>query len=768
MLTDTLSDSMRFRQSAQVLAVFTLVASTWLAGCRPAPPAAPTTAGLRAETVDGVTRYTNRLINEKSPYLQLHAHNPVDWYPWGSEAFERARRENKPIFLSIGYSTCHWCHVMEEESFSNPVIAAAMNASFVSIKVDREERPDIDRVYLAYVTSVSGGGWPMSLFLTPDLKPFFGATYLPPDTRGRDEGFLPILQRVATEWRDHRDTLIAAAAEGSGTISSWAQIPRPVDGTDPATVIDETFKNLSRSFDAVNGGFGGSPKFPRPVVLSFLMRYHARTGNQQALDMTAATLRGMARGGIRDQLAGGFHRYTVDAAWRVPHFEKMLYDQAQLAVAYADAYQLTKDPEFAAITHETLAYVLRDLRDDSGAFLSAEDADSRVSATDGRLSEGAFYLWTLAEVSEAVGSDAAMLAWHYALSADGNVAGASAPGAPTELAGKNALVGGHTVAETARQFKRPAREVQMTLDRARAKLLAARAGRPRPARDDKIIAGWNGMMISAFARASQVFNDPNYLATAVTAAGTVEDRLFDAGSGSLKRRYRAGHADVDGLLEDYAFLIQGLLDVYEASFDPRWLRLAARLQTTQDAYFWDSADGAYFSTREDAAHLLARMKEDYDGAEPAANSVAAMNLLRLWQLLEKDEWRAKADATFTALSGRLARSGAAVPQLVAALDFRESTPKQIVIAGAPGAADTDALVRLVHERYIPNKVLALVDGGARQQELATLVPFLDGMAQRNGRATIYVCENYVCRLPTSDLAVAARLLETKPVSASRQ
>jgi uncharacterized protein YyaL (SSP411 family) len=750
------------------LAIAALVSLTWLAGCRPAPQAAPTTAGLRAETVDGVTRYTNRLINEKSPYLQLHAHNPVDWYPWGPEAFERAQRENKPIFLSIGYSTCHWCHVMEEESFSNPVIADAMNASFVSIKVDREERPDIDRVYLAYVTSVSGGGWPMSLFLTPDLKPFFGATYLPPDTRGRDEGFLPILQRVAAEWRDHRDMLIAAAAEGSGTISSWAQIPRPVDGTDPAAIIDETFRNISRSFDGANGGFGGSPKFPRPVVLSFLMRYHARTGNQQALEMTVATLRGMAHGGIRDQLAGGFHRYTVDAAWRVPHFEKMLYDQAQLAVAYTDAYQITKSPELAAIAHETLAYVLRDLRDGSGAFLSAEDADSLVSATDRRLSEGAFYLWTLAEVTQAAGSDAAVLAWHYDMTAGGNVAGDAVPGAPAELAGKNALIGRHTVAETARHFKRQEREVEMPLGRARTRLLEARAARPRPARDDKMIAGWNGMMISAFARAGQVFNDQTYLAAAVAAADLVEARLLDAASGTLKRRYRAGQADVDGLLEDYAFLIQGLLDLYEASFDPRWLRLAARLQATQDAYFWDGTDGAYFSTREDAAHLLARMKEDYDGAEPAANSVSAMNLLRLWQLLEKDEWRARADATFTALSGRLARSGAAVPQLVAALDFRESTPKQIVIAGAPGAADTDALVRLVHDRYIPNKVLALVDGGARQKDLATMVPFLDGMARRNGRATIYVCENYVCRLPTSDLAVAARLLDTSATAVSRR
>jgi uncharacterized protein YyaL (SSP411 family) len=748
-----------------MLGALCLLALVLVPACGPTSQDGPTTPGLRTEVVNGVTEYTNRLISEKSPYLQLHAHNPVDWYPWGPEAFDRARRENKAIFLSIGYSTCHWCHVMEAESFSNPAIAEVMNTYFVSIKVDREERPDVDRVYLAYVTSVNGGGWPMSLFLTPDLEPFFGATYLPPDTRGRDEGFMPILERVAAEWRDHRDTLVRAATDGSSTISAWAQIPRPVDDVaGGAKVLDETFASIGRSFDAVNGGFGGSPKFPRPVVLTFLMRYRARSGNRQALDMIVATLRAMARGGIRDQLAGGFHRYTVDAAWRVPHFEKMLYDQAQLAVAYTDAYQLTKEQAFADVARETLAYVSRDLRDPSGAFYSAEDADSRLSATDDRLGEGTFYLWTLAEVERALGrEDAEVAAFHYGLTREGNLAASPVPGTSTELTGRNALAEAHPVAETARRFAQSEGRIRTTLAWARARLLRARAERPRPARDDKIIAGWNGMMISAFARAGQVFDEPQYIAAAVSAASFIEARLFEPASASLKRRFREGQADVDGLLEDYAFMVQGLLDLYEASFDPKWLALAARLQGTQDAYFWDEKGGAYFSTRADAAHLLARMKEDYDGAEPAANSVSAMNLLRLWQLLEKDEWRVRAEGTFRALSGRVARSGAAVPQLMAALDFRESTPKQIVIAGDPGATDTNALLRLVHGRFLPNKILALVDEGPRRTELVKLVPFLEGMARRNGRATIYICENYVCRLPTSDPATAARLLDTRPV-----
>ena len=729
------------RRRALPFGPFCLVALLTFPGCTRAPEA-PFSSGVRVERVNGAVQYTNRLILEKSPYLQLHAHNPVDWYPWGPEAFEKARRENKPIFLSVGYSTCHWCHVMEAETFSNPDIANLMNRSFVSIKVDREERPDVDRVYMAYVSSVSGGGWPMSLFLTPDLKPFFGATYLPPDTRDREEGFRSILQRLASDWQTRRDVLLKAAADGASTVGAQARIPGAVRATDGTRELDETYANLARSFDRVNGGFGGAPKFPRPVVLTFLMRYYARTRAQDALDMTRATLSAMARGGLHDPLRGGFHRYTVDAAWRVPHFEKMLYDQAQLAAAYADAYQITKQAEFADVARDTLAYVLRDMRDGDGGFYSAEDADSPVSRTDARLGEGAFYLWTQRDLEQALGPDAALAAYHFGVSADAT-----------------ALVARHSIRETAARFGVTARAALDTLGAARQRLIAVQAARPRPARDDKIITAWNGLMISALARAGQVFDDRQYVDAGIAAARFVESRMFDPSTASLKRRYRQGTAEIDGLLEDYAYLIQGLLDLYEASFDARWLSLASRLQETQDRLFWDDRDGAYFSTRADAVHLLARMKEDYDGAEPAANSVSAMNLLRLWQFMEKDVWRTRADGTFRALSGRVARSGAAVPQLMAALDFRRSTPKQIVIAGDPAASDTRALVRLVHDRFIPNKVLTLVDGGAGQAALVRLVPFLGEMTRRNDRATMYVCENYACRLPTNDLATAARLLD---------
>ena len=679
----------------------------------------------------------------------MHAHNPVDWYPWGAEAFDKARRENKPIFLSIGYSTCHWCHVMEAESFSNPEIAALMNRYFVSIKVDREERPDVDRVYLAYVESVSGGGWPMSLFLTPDRLPFFGATYLPPDTRGRDEGFRQILQRVANDWQTRRGVLLNAAATGASTVSAEAHIPDPSNGAADSQVFEETYDSVSRSFDGVNGGFGGAPKFPRPVVLTFLLRYYQRTGKKGALDMTRATLEAMAHGGIHDVLGGGFHRYTVDAAWRTPHFEKMLYDQAEVALAYTDAFQVTKDAQLASTARETLAYVLRDMRDSAGGFFSAEDADSAATATDARLVEGAFYLWTMDELQRVLGQDASLVAYHF------DVVDAGKDDART-------LAARHSVRETAAHFKLTERATEDVLASARRRLFEARLGRPHPARDDKIITAWNGLMISALARAGEVFDSPEYVDAGAADARFIERQLFDASSGTLKRSYHAGAAEVDALLEDYSFFIQGLLDLYEASFDPHWLGLALRLQGTQDRLFWDDKDGAYFSTRADAPDLLARMKEDYDGAEPAANSVSAMNLLRVWQLTEDDRWRARADATFRALSGRLARSGGAVPQLVAALDFWRSTPKQIVIAGDPAAADTRALLRLVHDRFIPNKVLSQVDGvdgSQRQAELARVVPFLAEMIRRNDRATIYVCKNYACRLPTNDLTVAARLLD---------
>ena len=705
-------------------------------------------------------QYTNHLIDEKSPYLQLHAHNPVDWYPWGSEAFEKARRENKPIFLSIGYSTCHWCHVMEAETFSDPQMARLMNASVVSIKVDREERPDLDRVYQSYVLwSYGAGGWPMNVFLTPDLKPFTGSTYLPPDDRDGHQGFRSWLLQVSSGWTNDRRRLLDAASKGTQMIAAQvAAAPRPA--SDVVTrALEQTYTDISKSFDEAQGGFGPAPKFPRPVLLNFLMRYYARTQTRHALDMTVATLGAMALGGIHDQLGGGFHRYATDEQWRVPHFEKMLYDQAQLAIAYTEAYQATKYDALAEVARDTLDYLLRDMRGQDGGFYSAEDADS-LAASATRPSEGAYYVWTLDEIRAVVGRDAAdIFAFYYGVEPGGNVP----PRQDTqgELKGRNVLSVRHTIAEAAAKFGKPREEVADLLSVSRRRLTEARAARRRPARDDKVIASWNGMMISALARAAQVFDEPRYLEAATQSARFIESRMYDPKTASLKRRYRDGEASIDGMLEDYVFLVHGLLDLFEASFDVKWLSWAVDLQKRQDQLFWDAKGGAYFSTAANQADVIVRAKEDYDGAEPSPNSVAAMNLLRMWQMTDRRELRDKADRTFRAQAAQLTRVGANLPQMAVALSFSLSKPKQIVIAGDPASPDTRAMLKLVHDRFMPDKILVVVDGGQGQAGIARLMPFVANMDRRDGKATAYVCENYACKLPTTDLQVAAKLLDAK-------
>jgi uncharacterized protein YyaL (SSP411 family) len=707
-----------------------------------------------AQAADGKPRYTNRLIDSKSPYLQLHAHNPVDWFPWGLEAFDKARREGKPLLVSIGYSTCHWCHVMEQESFSDPAIAAIMNEYFVCIKVDREERPDIDRVYMSFLQAATGsGGWPMTIFLTSDLKPFFGGTYYAPDDRNGRPGLRTLFRQIQQDWTNRHDEILQSAEKSTqllsvqpGTGNGATKLGRPV--------LDQIYQRLRTSYDATYGGFGRAPKFPRPVVFNFLLRYYARTGDKPALDMTTATLRAMAGGGIRDHLTGGFHRYSIDASWRVPHFEKMLYDQAQLAVSYLEAYQITKDVYFADVARDTLEYVLRDMRGRDGGFYSAEDADSLIERGRPESGEGAFYVWSVDQVRQILGEErAAIFDFHYGV----------------ELEGRNVLSVRHSYAESAARFGRSESDIRALLASARGELVAARARRPHPPLDDKVLVAWNGLMISALARGAQVLDEPRYAEAARTSAAFIESRMYDQKTGLLKRRYREGTAEIDAVVEDYAFLIQGLLDLYEASFDVRLLSWAVRLQEQQDALFWDAKGGGYFATREEAPHVLVRMKDNYDGPEPSANSVAAMNLLRLWQVTDRRGWRDKADATFATLSGRLESQGTAVPQLAAALDFSLSKPRQIIVAGEPGAADTKAMLRLVHERFIPNKVLLLADGGAAQEQLARWLSVIGSITRRNGKATAYICEDYVCQLPTSDLGIAAQLLDGtwKPDSKQR-
>ena len=616
------------------------------------PPEEPV-SGVLAEEVGGQRRYTNRLIHEKRPYLLQHANNPVDWFPWGQLAFDQALREGKPIFLSVGYSTCHWCYVMESESFSNPRIAALMNEHFVAIKVDREERPDIDRVYMSFVQATTGGGgWPMSVFLTADLKPFFGGTYFPPDDRDGQTGFGTLLERVHEAWATRRDEIRLSAEEVTRFLQAQVSTSAGTDAAKPdVAALERTYRQIRSDYDGERGGFGSAPKFPRPVALNFLARYYARTGDQAALAMTLHALRAMAHGGVHDHLGGGFHRYSTDAAWHVPHSEKMLYDQAQLANFSVDACQITREPFFADLARDILEYVLRDMRGVEGGFYTAENADSAAGTGGSGLTEGAFYVWTAGEIRALLGDEsAALFNYHYGVEPAENVpAQQDIQGEPK---GRNVLIVRHTLAETAARFRKSEDQAGAELATARNRLKANRAGRPRPSLDDKVLVAWNGLMISALARAAQVLDEPRYQAAARKAAEFIEARMFDAESGMLRRRFRKGHVDIEAVLEDYAFLIQDLLELYETTFEVKWLAWATRLQTRQDALFRDAGAGGYFATRADAAHVLVRMKDDYDGAEPSPNSVAAMNSLRLGQMTDRRELHDKADVIFLRLRKR--------------------------------------------------------------------------------------------------------------------
>jgi uncharacterized protein YyaL (SSP411 family) len=707
---------------------------------------------------------TNHLISESSPYLLMHSHNPVDWYPWGQEAFDLARRENKPIFLSVGYSTCHWCHVMERESFTNPEIARIMNENFVNIKVDREERPDVDKVYMTFVQATTGsGGWPMSVFLTPDLKPFFGGTYWPPVDRYGRPGFNTVLERIAEAWKKDPSRIEKSASDVVEQLEKAVNASTPGEVHITNATLSHAYQQIRSGYDHANGGFGGAPKFPRPVVFNFLLRFYARTGDHAALQMTLHTLHAMAEGGIHDHLGGGFHRYSVDAKWHVPHFEKMLYDQAQLAVVYLQAYQITHDPFYARTARDILDYVLRDMHSPQGGFFSAEDADSQIEKGKPEHGEGAFYLWTAGQIEDGLGADAAKIFdYTYDVKPHGNVAPQNDP--QGEFAGKNILQVADSVEETAKHFGKTPEEIRAALAGARGKLLAARNQRPRPPLDDKVLTSWNGLMISAFARAGQVLGEPAYITAAEGAADFIQSKLYDQQHGTLMRRYREGDVGISGFLEDYAGLIQGLLDLYEASFRVSDLAWAIRLQETQDRLFWDDKGGGYFQTSPNDSSILVRMRDAYDGAEPSANSVAAMNLLRLAEMANRPAWREKADQVFSAFSRQIEQAPETLPQMIAAVDFALSKPRQVVIAGDLTRQDTQTLLDVVNQRYLPNKVLFVVDGGDSQQ-LAGWLPFIQGMHPIDGKATAYVCENYTCKLPTSDPGRVAQLLDEKPVNA---
>jgi uncharacterized protein YyaL (SSP411 family) len=699
----------------------------------------------------------NRLASEKSPYLLQHAENPVDWYPWGDEAFARARAEDKPIFLSVGYSTCHWCHVMEHESFEQASVAAVLNESFIAVKVDREERPDVDRVYMTFVQATTGaGGWPMSVWLTPDLKPFFGGTYFPPESRYNRPGFVEVLQAITRAWREERPRIEQSAGDLVRRMQQAAASSPAGEAAPGAEVLRRGVAAFAQAYDARHGGFGQAPKFPRPSELLFLLREHARTGEPVPRDLVLHALRAMALGGMRDHVGGGFHRYSVDEAWRVPHFEKMLYDQAQLGLAYLEGAQAASDRFLAQVADDTLQYVRRELTHPEGGFFSAEDADSLPAGAppSGHKVEGAFYTWTAEELRTVLGDDAPIVAARFGVEEGGN-----APSDPHgEFTGTNLLYTAATVEEIAERIGRPPQEVADVLAGAREALFAARLQRPRPHLDDKILAGWNGLMIAACARAARVLRAPGFglshtvdthLATAEAAARFVRDRLWDEGRGVLLRRFRDGDAALDGYAEDYAAVALGLLELFQAGGDPRWLEWADQLQRILDERFYDPVDGGWFSTTGADPTVLFRAKEDYDGAEPSATALALVNLQVLTHLRPDADREARIAQSIARFGTRLGEHARAVPMVLAALSAREAGVGQLVVVeGEAGGPEFEALRATAAGVYRPFMIEVPIPrrhaGG-----LAGVAPFLEAMGPIDEQSAAYLCADFTCKTPVT-------------------
>lgn len=711
-------------------------------------------------------QHTNALIHEKSPYLLQHAHNPVDWMPWGEAAFKKAREENKPVFLSVGYSTCHWCHVMERESFENEDLAKVLNKHFVSIKVDREERPDVDLTYMTYVQASTGhGGWPMNVFLTPELQPFFGGTYFPPTDKGGRMGFKSLLLEIVKVWENDAGSIRERSAEGMRRLQAHINDEQLHVDAEIDVVLKKAYDDSSSAFDFHEAGFGGAPKFPRPVTLVMLWRLKKYLAGKEAHDsewcgqMAAKTLTAMAHGGMRDHIGGGFHRYSVDAYWHIPHYEKMLYDQAQLITAYAEGYQNTGIEFFAEIAREIIAYCKRDLRHAQGAFFSAEDADSFTDETRTKKGEGAFYVWTAQEIDDLLGKNEGSI-FRYATGArrDGNARPESDPHG--ELKGLNTLFRAFSPKKTAEYFKIDESKVEDILTRGRKTLFEARLKRPRPHLDDKIITAWNGLMISALAKASSALGDEDCLKMATETAQFIFENLSSHGK-ELRRNWRDGAAGAPAFAPDYATLIQGLLDLYEAGFDVRWLRWAVDLQKEFDEKYWDPKQGGYFTTGAGIPNSILQVKEDSDSAEPSPNSVGALNLLRLGAMLARDDLKEQAAKMLRLFGNSLQKSPFSVPFMVTALDFMHYGDMEIVLVGSREDADFKALAHEVHKRFLPHAVVLHADGGEGQKFLAEKNAAMASMKLVDGKAAAYVCRKQVCQAPVVAVAELVKLLEAK-------
>ena len=681
-------------------------------------------------------RKTNRLANEKSPYLLQHSENPVDWHPWGEEAFRKAREEDKPVFLSIGYATCHWCHVMAHESFEDEEVARVLNGSFVSIKVDREERPDVDRVYMAACQAMTkGGGWPLTIFMTPEGKPFFAGTYFPKESRMGMSGFVDLLGRVAALWKEERGRFVEAGEQ----IAKLLQPGRAGLTTGQPHILDEAAlakgcDQLASAFDLTWGGFGQAPKFPTPHNLTFLLRWYARSGTEAARTMADKTLRSMRNGGIFDQIGFGFHRYSVDDRWLVPHFEKMLYDQALLALAYTEAFQAFGEERHGEVAREIFTYVLRDMTSPEGGFYSGEDADSEGE-------EGLFYVWTPEEVREILGVESGeIFCRFYDIRAGGNFEhGKSIP---------------HVVEEHSSFAEKAGIEdsaLRNLLEEARGRLFRAREKRIHPLKDDKVLTSWNGLMIAALAKGYQAFGDPAYRHAAEKAIDFVRDKLVIDGR-FLLRRYRGGESAVPAYLDDYAFFVWGLIESYEATYEVRFLEEALVLQESMTDLFWDGERGGFFFSGKKNEALIVQSKDAYDGALPSGNSVAALNLVRLGRLVGKPEWERRAEEVFQAFASSIVAYPAGFTQFLAALDFMIGPSREIVIAGSPSHEGTQAMIRKVQRMFLPNKVLALQAGGEEGHRLTSLAPYMEGLGPVDGKPAAYVCERYACKRPVTNPA----------------
>jgi uncharacterized protein len=678
----------------------------------------------------------NRLIKEKSPYLLQHAYNPVDWHAWNEEAFEKAHGENKPIFLSIGYSTCHWCHVMEKESFEDAEVAELMNEAFVSIKVDREERPDIDHVYMTVCQMMTGsGGWPLTIVMTPDRKPFFAGTYIPKGSRFGRTGLMELIPRISEVWRNrHRDVLDSAENMTAALRSMEKENPGELPD---AGVLDKAYQELAQRFDKTYGGFSGAPKFPTPHNFFFMLRYWRRTDQQEALNMVEKTLQELRWGGIFDQIGFGFHRYSTDKEWLVPHFEKMLYDQAMLALAYLETYQATGNTVYSDTAKEIFTYVLRDMRSPEGGFYSAEDADSEGM-------EGKFYLWTEQELREILPPDEAELIVHaFHVEKNGNFR----EEASGKTLGANILYTGRSLADMASELNLPVEELKKKIDSARLRLFEVRERRIHPHKDDKVLTDWNGLMIAALARGAQVLGEKSYADAAEGALDFILKRMRKA-DGRLLHRYREGEASIDAHLDDYAFLVWGLVEAYEATFDARFLKVALEVNKDMILHFWDQRGGGLYFTSDDAENLIVRKKEVYDGALPSGNAVALLNLLRLGRFTGDADLEDRASKLQRAFAEQVRQYPSGYTQFLCAVDFTLGASHEVVISGSVGA---QGMLEALRSRFSPNQVLVFRPAGQESAGIDAIAAFAKNYGSMDGKATAYVCSGHACKDPTTEV-----------------